>query len=1260
MRVRKYVSSIGISVVIVALASFGVLEGRASAALPIEGSKEALYRHVYWLKRETADFSLSQAKKLWEKNPSTDSKLLLGLAYVTANQPDKGLPILREVHSAVRLTGLIRESDLDELIKTLSEAVGNDDSAPVVNQAITKGIMAMGQWLNLGDREPELNVQAQLDTDRLDYVLKQDQDMRETALQTVQRLYQEAVSQPPDDPVMRLTLAKTAIYMNDSQVAQQLLIGILEQYPDAEEPAILLADILLHDGGSMLKEDAWRRLPQYAQARRRAQQEQKRLLQEWSQNITSNNDEFAESMQERLQDIRSSIDLSPHLAYSLVKPHEGSGDPAVHFLLSQYYFIVHDQDQSSDSIMRLTEQPDRLTDAQQYFVQSLRSLPVDVSQMSSDQLLKRNELTRDTFLSFRTLEGKRLDRVEPTDQEKSFAVHMSNQLTRLSKSSMRITSIQASENGKVELYVSTDNMDALRASNLILSDNGESITRFTIERLNESNHYSRNVMLIMDRSGSMQGNRISTAKLAVQGFLSRMKPNERAGLITFSDVNQVIQPLGSSPEAVSEAVANVVAGGGTRIGPAFSTALEQLTRESGERIAFILSDGEDDNFSLPETRTTIAAQANEGGVTIFSIGFGAGYETLREVSEVTGGRYIAATDLNDLLNSFAEISKTLESSYKLTYELAPMAEGLHRVVLAGPEQTRAVKTYTIGNSQSGTAAVVEGQYIDFAVHTTNPARIVASKAGMTDVQISGIGFEKVQRVLFNNQEIPFKRKSDSLLEITVSNNLPVGIHQIALISDDQREAVRSLSVTKSGDQQSRSFGYATIYGDFIDEELGTVRFRGNTSVDHFIYDAAGDMVLKDERLLSFNGLTVEVDALPIRLIPAAQSNTGTSQEVVAYSVELERDNLGKQFGVRRLTGGTSVDNLSLSKFGLELNVGKTIQYEAGYGPDQGALLVKGAGFRGFGSIGGLNDEAMKKAAKFVKILPTDLEVQLEYERDNMTLSGELAMTLHTGPLQASNIQAGVKHSMRNSRLELSGEASELEAFGHQLQISGKGVLIDTFGGTIVLENGGLAGLGIKLGSSSGVSIGSTGLTARGINMLADWGSAREGTIGLDIGTVVDGPFLAAINLLEKIPGINFGNDEDKKNLCVVCLEGEASVTGIATEDWSFDGQLLVKLLDFELDKKTVYFDRQEVTMGVLIDRAVFTLEGSASLIWSDYDYAGDTVLKMFGKSILLKQKGELALVLVAQHPSRSYVDIQFETWLFNPNIHIGSNVKVYR
>ncbi|WP_409344046.1 vWA domain-containing protein [Paenibacillus sp. MBLB4367] len=1095
----------------------------------------------------------------------------------------------------------------------------------------------------------ERKAAALLDTDRMDYVLKEKPSRAKDAQAEVQAVFAESAQSASDSPVFREAVARAAIYLGDTTVAEKLLIGLVRDYPALKQPLLLLSELYV-SGRVKQPNPQINELPQYKQAKIRAEREQRNRLREWAKQERTGNAESAKVVSQRISELRNTLNIGTHLAYSLLEPIVSSKDPQVRYLLAKYYYMTHEEQKSADQIHAIMDEPGKLTVPQQYYVQALQTLPIDSARLTVDQLQQKNKLTSDVYNSFKTLDGKRLKDAPLTDDERSFSVHLSNELIHLNKKRIRISSVQAEADGKVELYVTAENIEELSKSSIQLNDTGEKISDFQVEKVSESSAYKRSVMMVMDRSGSMQGQRIDTAKLASQNFVEHLKKNERTGMIVFSTDSSMLHPLSDDKGAVSQAIATVKAEGGTNIAPAFQAAMDAVGKEAGERVIFMLSDGEDPNFSIPETRQAIISRANEEGITIFAIGFGAGYETLRDVAEGTGGKYIAAAGLEDLIGSFAEISKTMERSYKISYTLSPMKEGKHTVRMTGPSEASASKEYVIGSGAvfanegdaGGGPAVVKADGV--RIDEANPSRLIASGTGTTRVQFTGYGLDKVTKVTMDNKDIRFDRSGAEQIAITVSNNQSIGAHRIVFTASDLSEAQYFLSVAQSANQDSRSFGYATVYGDFIETKDTGIRFVGSASIDHFIYDQSGEMTLTNEKELTFTGLKADVNGVKRGItITEWIGKERKGQD----TVRMERDELGKTFKLsRRGYSEAIVDN-----FGLELRLKPELTYEAKFAKDDGTLKMQG-GLKGMATLHDLNKNASDKLKKLIRFTPTDIGIELSYEPKSIEFKGEIEMSVALASMaEANNIKASIQFDPYKNKLVLAGETEKLNIFKFSLDKIG----LAKFGAEVGWENHWFPKrLGVNVETTKGVKLGATGLELKEVSLLADWSSSGEGKIGLGVGTTADQPVKKAIQMINRIPFIKI----DENDACLVCLDGEAQVKNIGNPDWSFNGKLEAKALGFSLQERTVYFDINEVTFGAKIEPIGF--EGNASVVWRDPDFKERTALKFFGNVDRLKVTGKLAIVFVPAQFDYSFIDFEANVGPFDPHFRIGSDLDVIR
>ncbi len=191
------------------------------------------------------------------------------------------------------------------------------------------------------------------------------------------------------------------------------------------------------------------------------------------------------------------------------------------------------------------------------------------------------------------------------------------------------------------------------------------------------------VMLTTDSSGSMQAtdvtpNRLDAARSAAKGFTNRLPEKFRLGLVSFSNVAQLLVPPTSDRAPVRNAIDSLQAEGGTAIGTALETALTGLQpvieqdqrkreREGRKRgappaVVVLLSDGYSTTGPPP---LDVARRARELRVPVNTVALGTSNatvtlsdrlgttrnvrvppdrRTLRRIADVTGGQYFGAAD----------------------------------------------------------------------------------------------------------------------------------------------------------------------------------------------------------------------------------------------------------------------------------------------------------------------------------------------------------------------------------------------------------------------------------------------------------------------------------------------------------------------------------------------------------------------------------------------------------------------------------------
>lgn len=136
------------------------------------------------------------------------------------------------------------------------------------------------------------------------------------------------------------------------------------------------------------------------------------------------------------------------------------------------------------------------------------------------------------------------------------------------------------------------------------------------------------IVLILDRSGSMNGQPLDDLKTAVNTFVEIIAnatagpPNEigsgsRIGIVSFSDIAVEDTQLITSVPDLDAAADALVAGGFTNHGDAFEVASAMLSTSTNSRVMIMFTDGV---TTVGPDPTPIADAAKAAGITIYCIG----------------------------------------------------------------------------------------------------------------------------------------------------------------------------------------------------------------------------------------------------------------------------------------------------------------------------------------------------------------------------------------------------------------------------------------------------------------------------------------------------------------------------------------------------------------------------------------------------------------------------------------------------------------
>ena len=156
----------------------------------------------------------------------------------------------------------------------------------------------------------------------------------------------------------------------------------------------------------------------------------------------------------------------------------------------------------------------------------------------------------------------------------------------------------------------------------------------------------RRVVLVMDRSGSMQGKKIEQAKATLRFALGKLRPQDSFNIITFSDVVEPFAKDCVKADAANVARANafvdgIVADGGTNIHDALKQGLAQFPERASGNTLLFFTDG------LPTVgtknqneivRDAVAENAKKARTFVFGVGNDVDVPFLDNVAQIASRR----------------------------------------------------------------------------------------------------------------------------------------------------------------------------------------------------------------------------------------------------------------------------------------------------------------------------------------------------------------------------------------------------------------------------------------------------------------------------------------------------------------------------------------------------------------------------------------------------------------------------------------------
>lgn len=184
--------------------------------------------------------------------------------------------------------------------------------------------------------------------------------------------------------------------------------------------------------------------------------------------------------------------------------------------------------------------------------------------------------------------------------------------------------------------------------------------RFDSEKIKDQPDVA--VVVVMDKSGSMQGQRIEMAKESARATAEALSPQDYIAVVAFdSEATVYVRPQRATNRMrISAEISRLSAGGGTNIFPGLKEAFEILQNLNAKvKHVILLSDGESPTDGISELVQDMRASR----ITVSCVGVpGADRNLLTSIAEQGDGRLYMVEDIGALPKIFAKETKEAQKS----------------------------------------------------------------------------------------------------------------------------------------------------------------------------------------------------------------------------------------------------------------------------------------------------------------------------------------------------------------------------------------------------------------------------------------------------------------------------------------------------------------------------------------------------------------------------------------------------------------------
>ncbi len=174
------------------------------------------------------------------------------------------------------------------------------------------------------------------------------------------------------------------------------------------------------------------------------------------------------------------------------------------------------------------------------------------------------------------------------------------------------------------------------------------------------------VAVALDRSFSMAGAQLTTAKVGAQAFVQALRPEDQLMILAIGSGADVVAPLSADRAAARRAIDSIGVWGTTPLYDGTLAALDAIQHAKGRRALVLLSDGEDRGSETNAAALVDAVRRRD--VLVYPVAIGSARPPVfAELAVASGGRSLTGVYAKSLANALTLLARELRSQYLIGY-----------------------------------------------------------------------------------------------------------------------------------------------------------------------------------------------------------------------------------------------------------------------------------------------------------------------------------------------------------------------------------------------------------------------------------------------------------------------------------------------------------------------------------------------------------------------------------------------------------------